>query len=290
MRFASALRGWLDGKLRCAYIQPMTIHTDWLEWMRDYRAAADRLIMEELIPVSSEDERELVAIKSALYARILSIFDGALLLIKQDHQLNFRIHSRGVIEATIVMLALDSDPKFVEQLKDDDWKSRQSRASLHLNASSLSVEPNVRKALEEFVSKGMQSARSIQLASLLSGSDFERLYRTYRDFSGDAAHVSITSLNRHYVEKPEDRTAVLVVNPELDVVDVNETATELGIATIIATYLLMKVKVQTELWSELQSLVERYKTLVQRPYLAGVLTGTNQEPIYPLGRRARTEK
>jgi hypothetical protein len=42
---------------------------------------------------------------------------------------------------------------------------------------------------------------------LLEGSDFDRLYRSYRDISGDAAHVSLTSLNRHYVENQADQSA-----------------------------------------------------------------------------------
>lgn len=60
-------------------------------------------------------ERELVAIKAALYARALTLFDGALLMIENDRQLDFRVQSRGVIESAMYMIALDRDPAYVEK-------------------------------------------------------------------------------------------------------------------------------------------------------------------------------
>lgn len=41
----------------------------WIAWMRDYATAARRFVAEDPIEVASEEERELVAIRAALYAR-----------------------------------------------------------------------------------------------------------------------------------------------------------------------------------------------------------------------------
>ena len=206
----------------------ITSHSEiWIEWLRDYVAAATRFTGEDAVAVSSDAERELVAIKAALYARALTLCQGALLLIENDRQLDFRIHTRGVIEAVMYLIALDRDPAFVTKMKDDDYKSRPVRAGLHLNAKDFNGTADVRKMLEDFLVQGMQGAKTIQVSTLLEGSEFDRLYRTYRDISGDAAHVSITSLNRHYVENPEDQSAMLTVHPFSDDIEMHVTFAEL---------------------------------------------------------------
>jgi hypothetical protein len=240
-----------------------TAHLEiWIDWLRDYLAAATRFTEEDAVEVTDE-ERELVAIKAALYARALTLCQGALLLIENDRQLDFRVHTRGVIEAVMYLIALDRDATFVTKMKDDDYKSRQSRAGLHLNAKDFGGTADVKKMLEDFLAQGLQGAKAIQVGTLLEGSEFDRLYRTFRDISGDAAHVSITSLSRHYVENPADQSAMLIIHPSLDDADMRVTFAELGISMTIATLILMKVKKKTELWDEFQKLLDRYRELAR---------------------------
>lgn len=234
----------------------------WIIWLRDCVASARRFISEESISVVSEEERELCSVKCALYARALTLSEGCLLLIENDRQLDFRIHSRGVIECAIYLIALDRNPAFVSEMKDDDGRSRQKRAGLHLNARDFKGTEEVRKMLQDFVAQGLQGAKGIQIASLLEGSEFERFYRTYRDISGDAAHVSVAALNRHYVENPEDHSATLVAHPALDDMDFLVTVIELAMSMIVATLMLMKIRTKTETWDEFQELTRRYHMLV----------------------------
>ncbi|MGM5053295.1 hypothetical protein ACD589_00455 [Rhizobium sp. 814_E9_N1_1] len=70
-------------------------------------AAASRFTDEDPVDVASDEERELVAIKAALYARALTLCEGALLLIENNRQLDFRVHTRGIIEAVMYLIALD---------------------------------------------------------------------------------------------------------------------------------------------------------------------------------------
>ncbi|TAX46682.1 hypothetical protein ELI01_30440 (plasmid) [Rhizobium leguminosarum] len=249
--------------------------SQWLAWMSDYADAARRFAAEDPVDVSSEEERELIAIKMALYARALTLFEGALLLLENDRQLDFRIHSRGVIEATMYLIALDRTPAFLARMKDDDFKSRQSRAALHLGARTFSGTEDVRQQLEEFVAQGLQGAKAIQLGTLLEGSDFDRLYRSYRDISGDAAHVSVTALNRHYIADPDTGLATLVIHPELDDNDFQITMTELSISVTIATLLIMKIKAKTDVWDEFQRLLQRYRALGSEQY--GAARPTQQD-------------
>lgn len=115
--------------------------SEWLAWMNDYVDAARRFISEDPVDVASDEERELIALKMALYARALTLFEGALLLLENDRQLDFRIHSRGVLEATMYLIALGRNPAFVAKMKDDDFKSRHSRGPLFISMRRLSAEP-----------------------------------------------------------------------------------------------------------------------------------------------------
>lgn len=102
--------------------------------MHRYAETADRFLAEPFPAQESETAEELNAIKTALYARALTVFDTARLLLQADRQLDGRIHSRAAIEAAMYLLALDRDPSFVEKMKADDHKSRHERASLYLKA------------------------------------------------------------------------------------------------------------------------------------------------------------
>jgi hypothetical protein len=199
----------------------------------------------------------------ALYARALTLFEGAKLLIENDRQLDFRVHARGVIEATMYLIALDEDPSIVAKMKDNDYKSRQKRASLHLNAKAFKGTAEVKQMLSDFVAQGLQGTKGLPLETLVNGSEFDRLYRTFRDISGDAAHVSLTSLNRHYIEKPPSDQALLQLHPALDDFEILDTISELSISMTIATLMLMKVKQKTNLWNEFLALNRRYRELTE---------------------------
>ncbi|MFB6419030.1 hypothetical protein [Bradyrhizobium tunisiense] len=242
-------------------VDAASLSLEWFTWLRDYSATVRRFAKEDPIGVSFMEERELVAINAALYARALTLFDGALLMIENDRQLDFRVQSRGVIESAMYMIPLNRAPAYVEIMKDDDDKSRHARAGLLLKAKKFTGSDDVRKMLADFVAQGLQGAKGIQMGELLDGSDFERPYHSYRHVSGDAAHVSITSLNRHYVENPEDQSALLTIDPALDENDMLMTVTELGFSMILATLLLMKAKEKTDLWDNFEDLTRRYQEL-----------------------------
>jgi hypothetical protein len=97
---------------------------EWLQWMRDFRALAERIAFEEDIEVDDLAEQELLSIKAALYAGIVTLFGTLILLAEHDHQLDLRIHSRALVEAAMYMIALDTDPALLGRMKDDHKKSR----------------------------------------------------------------------------------------------------------------------------------------------------------------------
>lgn len=234
----------------------------WLDWLRDYISVAERFVEEDPIETDTFVETELLSLKTAVFARVLALFTGTTRLLEHDLELDVRIHARGVIEAAIYLVALDRDPEFIRSMKDDDYKSRQSRASIRLTEIGDHLNDEIRKLHEDFLAMGAVGAKSVQISSLLDGSEFTRLYSSYRDICGDAAHVSISSLRRHYLEHKNTGVGALVVHPVLEDGELHHTMTEMGISMLIATSILMRTKKQSETWNELAKLAAAYGRLV----------------------------
>lgn len=234
----------------------------WLHWLRSYVLVAERFVGEEPIGANTSAEAELLSLKTAVFARALALFTGTTRLLEHDLELDVRIHARGVIEAAMYLVALDRDPEFLRNMKDDDYKSRQSRASIRLAEIGDHLSEEIRRLHEDFLAKGAAGAKSVQICSLLDGSEFTRLYSSYRDICGDAAHVSISALRRHYVEHENTGVGRLVVHPMLEGGELHHTMTEMGISMVIATSMLMRTKKQSETWNELAELLAAYGRLV----------------------------
>lgn len=248
----------------------------WFNWLRNYIEAADVFLQEEATPVETEEERELLAIKLSLYARSLSLLQGCLLLIENDRQLDFRSHARGIIEAAIYLIAIDRDATLIGKMADDDRKSRHARASLHLRDTKQTASDEVLAELEVFVAQGAKGLKYVELSELVTGGDFERLYRTFRDISADASHVSVTSLQRHYLPDPETQTATIIVNPLIGDYELLQTLVDLAVSMLIETMLIMKTKVKTDSWEAFAQLNRRYREmLAERARILGRGTQTD---------------
>lgn len=236
--------------------------TEWIDWLCRYIEVAELFLQEDATPVETDEELKLLATKLSLYARSLSLLQGCVLLIENDRQLDFRSHARGVIEASIYLIAVDRDPKLLAKMADDDLKSRHARASLHLSDPKLLVTHEVMVELEEFIAQGVKGLKYVELSNLLGGSDFERLYRTFRDISADASHVSATSLARHYSPDPETQTAAIVVNPAIDEFELLKTLIDLAMSMLIETMIIMRSKVKTSSWDAFADLTKQYRALL----------------------------
>lgn len=104
------------------------INEAWLRWMRDFRMAASKLADVDSFDAPESEEPELLFVKFALFARALTLFDTALLLAEHDKVLDVRSTCRKVVECAIHMDAARRKPDYLQALKDDEAKSKWSRA------------------------------------------------------------------------------------------------------------------------------------------------------------------
>lgn len=125
------------------------------------------------------------------------------------------------------------------------------------------MSDQIKDELEAFVADGAKGIKFIELASLVEGSNFERLYRTYPDISGDAAHVTVTALDRHYIASLSDGSPMLILHPALDEAEMRMTVCELAMSMTISTLLLMRIKKKTEPWDAFSELTRRYREMIR---------------------------
>ena len=242
-------------------LEPPAISPPWLNWLRDFRVAASGLILKATAESSNEADQELQSMKFALYARALTLFDTACLLAENDKLLDLRSSCRGIIECAMHMDAAQSKPDYVKTIKDDDTASRRSRAKRYQAAAN----PETRKIIGEFLNRDSGRAKRSQPTNFAKGSQFSRLIHVYHEISADTAHVTFTSLARHFSED-KDSAASFIVDPALPAEELHETLITIALSGLLCTFLLLRSLSDTCDATEFENLMARYNLL----YRAGL--------------------
>jgi hypothetical protein len=142
---------------------------------------------------------------AALYARAVTMFQGAVLLAERGMGAEARTLVRGCAETAIALGCTRRDATFLKQLGADHDKHRIASANelLQLPESDPNIGEFQRQQLRQVVadvSAAYPAAgpRRINWATASSAASMVDLYITvYRQTSADAAHVTLTSLDRH---------------------------------------------------------------------------------------------
>jgi hypothetical protein len=139
-----------------------------------------------------------------LYARAVSMFQGAVLLSERGMGAEARTLVRGCAETAIALGCVRLDPTFFDRLDEDHDRDRVAQANelLQLPETDPNISPaqraDLRRVIAEVSSQYQQGPRRIKWASAAVTAAMTDLYLTvYRQTSGDAAHVSLRSLDRH---------------------------------------------------------------------------------------------
>jgi Family of unknown function (DUF5677) len=142
---------------------------------------------------------------ATLYARAVTMFQGAMLLAGLGMGAESRTLVRGCAEAAIALGCTRLDKTFLEQLDDDQDRHKITMANELLNLPvddpNMSAEQrdNLRQLLADMATRYQYPRpRRINWASSSSAAAMTDLYLTvYRKTSGDAVHVTLPALDRH---------------------------------------------------------------------------------------------
>jgi hypothetical protein len=142
---------------------------------------------------------------ATLYARAVTMFQGAVLLAGLGMGAESRTLVRGCAETAIALGCTRRNKTFLEQLDDDHDRHKITMANelLNLPGDDPNISPaqrdDLRRLLSELAARYQHPRpRRINWASSSSAAAMTDLYLTvYRKTSGDAAHVTLQALDRH---------------------------------------------------------------------------------------------
>lgn len=170
-----------------------------------------------------ESHREMYS--AALYARAVQSFEASVILAERGMLADAETLSRSVVETSLYLGGLALIPNFHLQMAADN------------NDHYLQMAKGISKALETSPDAGEQLTatdlarlatevkalnfefRSIKMRALAQATGMEKLYEVvYRQLSGESAHPTITSLEKHF-RRTNGTVEKLTFSPQRDGVE-----------------------------------------------------------------------
>lgn len=234
----------------------------WFRLAEDLNKIGHRLL--GMVNVPASDNQAFLS--ALLFMRGMSDFQGAILMAERGMTQQARTLTRGCFETVFCFGAVRADSAFAEAFIRDDFSRRQTmaRALLKLPADGSGLDPHHIEKLTGFLDHAAQSgvdAETLKFERAAQIAGLTEVYDTfYRGLSNDAAHPSVTSLNRH-VEADEDRVITgLRWGP--DVQDVGGTVSFACTAAVHLIVFAMNMLNQDEKMIGLDRCWEEYKRLI----------------------------
>jgi hypothetical protein len=195
--------------------------------------AAEQLISACKLNVTARGMLDPKVLAYLLLCRTITNFEGTLLLAKHRLAVEARTLARCCLENVFLAGGLhEQGDAFADRMKADDDAGRQQRLKFAQSTSDIfgSLEPEMRSAVVDFLDRATKSnLLSPKSASAVSA--FKTAYLAYSQFSGDAAHASLTALARHW-RRAEDRTVEVVVRPDVSQAELDQTLLFAGMAVL----------------------------------------------------------
>ena len=193
----------------------------WFDVAEDFNRHAMR-VLPSLQPGVDSNDGLVVAL---LFGRALTTFQGVLILAERGMLGDARTLVRAASEAAIVLAAVVADPTVCEQLIDDHFRHLKKMRNAWLeDGQAVAVMSKeqvdaVRAALAdaERDRPSVKGGNPMSLEPLSKIGGTLALYNAvYRSMSGDAAHVTADSLNRHALADADGRVRGLKLGPTVD--------------------------------------------------------------------------
>jgi hypothetical protein len=193
----------------------------------------------------------------ALLSRSLMNFKGVVLLIKERMPVEARVLTRCCYENMYMVGGLHVEGEtFADKMIADEHAGRKGRVRFMLETEgifdglSADVQETVKEAHDSF--RGAPKLGFLKPKDASGVSDFKESYIAYSQFSGDAAHPTLTALKRHLSQ--ENQTAVFDVAPQPKEDELDETLQLACIALIGIMVVVNEMNGFTEAGSKLPAL------------------------------------
>jgi len=167
--------------------------------------AAERILRAD-VTITKKGFADPKFIALALLIRTVSNLKGAMILLDARRIVEARTITRSCLENLYWTVGLyEEGDKFVRQMRDDEINYRKSTGQA-IFASGASLDDEVETRLRNYlrdaakIDIGKKTLSPKTVAALRP--DFQKTYIFYAHLSMDAAHPSVTALNRYVVSDP----------------------------------------------------------------------------------------
>jgi hypothetical protein len=194
----------------------------WLDFAEKLPLIAHSILGEADIPQTESGAFDPKALAAALLIRTISNFRGVVALARARRVVEARVLTRCCIENTFYLAELNAKGHaFVREMYDDARKSNKTLSELYLcdgGTLDTAVKDQLRALLRD-INRGAPHAKFLNITELARGGLLAKSEGFYRIISGDAAHPTLTSLNRYVRRYPEDGETVRGLDADQVVLD-----------------------------------------------------------------------
>jgi hypothetical protein len=214
----------------------MDIVTEWKQLAGDIRDAALELFANAEIARTDRGFADEKVLALTLLSRTVSNVKGVLLLLDAKRIVEARTITRCAFENLYWIVGLAEEGEaFVRKMRDDEISHRRARGQEIFGAEVL-LEDDVAERLRAYlkgVNKQFDKAKTLSPKHVAQiRNDFEKTYIFYGQLSSDAAHPSVTALNRYIVPESHPEGGGIDVEPVVSDFEIAETAEYLCMAAM----------------------------------------------------------
>lgn len=214
------------------------------------------------VPITAKGYADERVLALTLLARTLSNLKGTLLLLREKRIIEARTITRCCYENAYWVIGLAEEGEaFVRKMQHDEMSHRKQLGQFVFeNGVTLEAEDRLRAWLRN-TNKRFADAKMLYPKQVAALSDIWRSYVFYSQLSSDAAHPSVTALNRYVVPHTADEVGGISVEPIVKDEEIEETLELLCQAVMCVCVGVNQMLGGTQGGSALNGLADEYVAL-----------------------------
>jgi hypothetical protein len=243
-----------------------TTLTGWLDFADTLPEIALSIFGEAEIPITEKGAGHPKVVAATLLIRTVSNFKGAVALARARRVVEARVLTRCCFENIFYMVELEAKGyAFVRELKDDESKSRKALGERILSQRITldeAVKDRLTAQLRE-INRAAPQAKFLSITEVASGGLLAQADLFYRQLSRDAAHPTLTSLNRYLKRYDEGGQTVraLDADPVVNDVELSQTVDWACVAMIGACVGVNQILEGTATGQQLPKIADQWQAL-----------------------------
>lgn len=242
-----------------------------IKWF-DFAEGLNRFAQQFVSGVSLRSEAGLAdsnLLALLLFTRVLSNFQGMMLLAERGMIVESRTLARTCLESTFFLAAMvKGDSDFVSKMLHDELHSRKAAANWVLQRPQRLDDEGGRRQIREYVdglNRDWEKLTPLKMEQVAQSAGLADMYLFYRQFSSDAAHPTVTSLNRYVTDDKGDEIRQVRWGPNCNTSEIGETVNISCLFLLGACEAINRVFQRAAAATELARFRDNYKTLAGIP-------------------------